>query len=158
MGRHLSRWRAGFWCQILRAGGKFFLLAQEQERVSCRFYLFRFLLSCSHSVRARPIFRLMKEQPGLSVTAGQFAKVRLLQSGDVVSSLLFLCVFATMPCSRPAHMYPSLPTTSRQRNSSGSGRPLVSRPWYTRGTASLAVQLPQPGVESKICFFLVLLS
>ena len=62
-----------------------------------------FLLPCSHPVLARPVFRPMQEQPGLSVAAGPFAKVRLLQPGDDVSSLLFLCFFATMPRSRPAH-------------------------------------------------------
>ena len=38
VGGRLSRLRAGFWCQILRTGGKGFLLAQE--RASCGFSCF----------------------------------------------------------------------------------------------------------------------
>ena len=41
-----------------------------------------FTLPCSHPVLARPVFRPMQQQSGLSAVAGPFAKVRLPQPGE----------------------------------------------------------------------------
>ena len=112
-----------------------------------------FLRCRSHPVLARPIFRPMQEQPGLSVATGPFAKVRLLQPGEEVSSLLLLCSFVMIFCSRPAHLPVPVPPPSRKRSNSGSRRPLVRRPWYARGTASLARWL-RPW-QGKCCLIVV---
>ena len=63
--------------------------------------------------------------------------------------LLCFCHNASLtPCPCP-----SLPTISRQRSKSGRRRPLISRSWYTRDTASLACWL-RPW-QGKCCLIVV---
>ena len=94
------------------------------------FYAFEFFLTYLVSI-THP------EQPGLPAATGPFAKALLLQPGEEVSSLLLLCSFVMIFCSHPAHLPVPVTSPSRQRSSGGRRRPLVSRPWYARGTASL---------------------
>ena len=96
----------------------------------------------------------MQEQPGASAAAGPFAKIRLLQPGEdgkffVVAVFCHDALLTPCPC-------PSLPTTSRQRSESGNRRPLVSRSWYTRDTASLVCWL-RPW-QGKCCLIVVSLT
>ena len=141
VGVRLSGWRAGLWYQMLRADGKGFLMTQGQERVSYRFFLFRFYADVFIPRSCPPRFWANAGAAGV-IGRGRVARKGGCRSRARTASylLFFFCHDAPLtPCRRP-----SLPTTSRQRRSSRSRRLLVSRPWYTRGTASLTVQLPQP--------------
>ena len=74
------------------------------------------------------------------VKVRSFAKVRLVQPGDDVRRKFFVVsvFFATMLCSHPAHTHLFPQPLANAAAAGVEHTPLVSRPWYTRSTASLS--------------------
>ena len=76
----------------------------EQERVSCRFCLFRFYAAVLTPRPCPPRFRPMQQQPRLSAVSGLFIKVRLPQPGKDGKLFVVAVLFChEMPRSRPVH-------------------------------------------------------